>query len=124
MEPMEIANALEAEFVTDVVEVRTFRDQVTVTVNRDKIGSIARWLHDDPKIEMNFLSDLCAVDYPQSELRFGRPTLSRLVLGRFEHSRHAPAGLDGDPLYVVQNHVSGRDQHQGDDGREDDTEGQ
>jgi NADH-quinone oxidoreductase subunit C len=70
MEPMEIARALESEFGPDVVEVSSFRDQVTVTVNREKIGAICRWLHDEPTIEMNFLSDLCAVDYPKSELRF------------------------------------------------------
>jgi NADH-quinone oxidoreductase subunit C len=70
MEPMEIAQALEAEFTTDVVEVTTFRDQVAVTVNREKIGPVCRWLRDDPRIEMDFLSDICAVDFPESELRF------------------------------------------------------
>ena len=70
MEPMEITHALESEFTSDVVEVKTFRDQVTVTVNREKIGPICRWLRDDPRIEMDFLSDLCAVDYPKRELRF------------------------------------------------------
>ena len=70
MEPMEITHALESEFTSDVVEVKTFRDQVTVTVNREKIGPICRWLRDDPRIEMDYLSDLCAVDYPKRELRF------------------------------------------------------
>jgi len=70
MEPMEIAHALEAEFTADVVEVTTFRDQVGVTVNREKIGPVCRWLRDDPRIEMDFLSDLCAVDFPERELRF------------------------------------------------------
>ena len=70
MEPMEIAHALEAEFTTDVVEVTTFRDQVAVTVSPDKIGPICRWLHDEPRIVMDFLSDLCAVDFPERELRF------------------------------------------------------
>jgi NADH-quinone oxidoreductase subunit C len=70
MEPMEIARALESEFTTDVLEVESFRDQVTATVNRDKIVPICRWLRNDPGIEMDYLSDLCAVDYPRRELRF------------------------------------------------------
>jgi NADH-quinone oxidoreductase subunit C len=70
MEPMEIAHALETEFANDVLEVKAFRDQVTVTVNREEIGSICRWLREDPKIEMDYLSDLCAVDCPKNELRF------------------------------------------------------
>jgi len=70
MESMAIARALESEFSTDVVEVTTFRDQVAVTVSPDKIGAICRWLHDEPRIVMDFLSDLCAVDFPERELRF------------------------------------------------------
>ena len=70
MEPMEIARALESQFPAAVVELKAFRDQVTVTVNRDSIGEVCRWLRDDPSLEMNYLSDLCAVDYPKSELRF------------------------------------------------------
>jgi len=70
MEPMEIADALKSEFAGDVVEVKAFRDQVTVTVNRERVAEICRWLRDDAGTAMNFLSDLCAVDYPKAELRF------------------------------------------------------
>jgi NADH-quinone oxidoreductase subunit C len=70
MEPMEIVRALESEFEPDLIEVTGFRDQVSVTVDREKIGAICRWLRDEPGIEMNYLSDICAVDYPKKELRF------------------------------------------------------
>ena len=70
MEPMEIAHALKTEFATDVVEAKSFRDQVTVTVRRENIGSVCRFLRDDAGIEMDYLSDLCAVDFPERELRF------------------------------------------------------
>jgi NADH-quinone oxidoreductase subunit C len=70
MEPMEIAQALQTEFATSVVEVKTFRDQVTVTVNREKIGPICRWIRDDDRIKMDYLSDVCAVDFPKREFRF------------------------------------------------------
>ena len=70
MEPMEITHALESEFTSDVVEVKTFRDQVTVTVNREKIGPVCRWIRDDDRIKMDYLSDVCAVDFPERELRF------------------------------------------------------
>ena len=59
MEPMEIAKALETEFGGDVIAVQEFRDQVTVTVSRESIVPICRWLRDDPGTAMNFLSDLC-----------------------------------------------------------------
>jgi len=67
---MEIAHALKTEFAPHAVEVRSFRDQVTVTVSREKIGSVCFFLRDDARIEMDFLSDLCAVDFPGRKLRF------------------------------------------------------
>jgi NADH-quinone oxidoreductase subunit C len=70
VEPLEIARALEAEFGPDVLEVTSFRGQATVIVNRDRIVRICWWLRDDPGTRMEFLSDLCAVDYPKREHRF------------------------------------------------------
>jgi NADH-quinone oxidoreductase subunit C len=98
MEPMEVAKALETEFPGDVVEVREFRDQVTVTVNRERIVAICRWLHDDPSTAMDFLSDLCAVDYPESELRFS--VVYNLYSLSHRHRIRIKAGLPEDDLSI------------------------
>jgi NADH-quinone oxidoreductase subunit C len=99
MEPMEIAHALETEFATDVVEVKSFRDQVTVTVSRDKIGPVCRWLRDDARIEMDFLSDVCAVDFPEREPRF-EVVYNLYSLGH-RHRIRIKARLPEDDLSVV-----------------------
>jgi NADH-quinone oxidoreductase subunit C len=70
MEPMEIAAALAGEFPDEVIDERSFRGQVAVAVHRDNILDVCHFLYDDPRIEMNFLSDLCAVDFPDRALRF------------------------------------------------------
>jgi len=70
MEPSEIAEKIKRRFPDEVVEITQFRDQVSVTVKRDKIIDICRYLHEDPDILMDYLSDLCGVDYPGRRYRF------------------------------------------------------
>ncbi len=70
MEPLEIAEKIKEKFPGEVQEVLNFRDQVSVTVKRDRILDICLYLFKDSSIEMNFLSDLCGVDYKEREFRF------------------------------------------------------
>ncbi|RJQ48882.1 MAG: NADH-quinone oxidoreductase subunit C [Nitrospiraceae bacterium] len=70
MEPSEIATRLRDKFPLEVIEVKSFRDQVFVSVKRDRITDICRYLYEDPELSMNFLSDLCGVDYPERKYRF------------------------------------------------------
>ncbi len=70
MEPLEIVDRLKERFSEELVDVKQFRDQVFATVKREKILDICRYLHDAPDIQMNYLADLCGVDYPGRRLRF------------------------------------------------------
>lgn len=70
MEPIEIANRLKEKFPIEVVEVKSFRDQVFVSVKRERLLDICRYLYDDPDLSMNYLADLCGVDYPSRKYRF------------------------------------------------------
>ncbi|MCK5286964.1 MAG: NADH-quinone oxidoreductase subunit C [Thermodesulfovibrionia bacterium] len=70
MEPFEIAEKLKEKFFTDIIDVTEFRDQVSVSVRRERIVDICRYLFEDPDISMDYLSDLCGVDYPDREFRF------------------------------------------------------
>lgn len=70
MEPLEIAEKIKERFPDEVVDITQFMDQVSVTVKREKIVDICRYLHGDPHIYMNYLSDLCGGDYPDRKFRF------------------------------------------------------
>ncbi|UCD34680.1 MAG: NADH-quinone oxidoreductase subunit C [Nitrospiraceae bacterium] len=70
MEPLEIVNRLKAKYLNEISVVSQFRDQVFVSVNRDRILDICRYLHDDPEMYMDYLADLCGVDYPGRQYRF------------------------------------------------------
>ena len=70
MEPLEIAEKIKNKFLQEILDINQFRDQVSVTIKRDKIIDICRYLYEDPDIRMDFLSDLCGVDYPERKPRF------------------------------------------------------
>jgi NADH-quinone oxidoreductase subunit C len=64
MEPTEIAGLLRKErFPLEVKEIAEFRGQVSVTVRRERIVEILRFLHDAPELSFDYLEDLCGVDY-------------------------------------------------------------
>lgn len=70
MEPLEIVEKLKGKFAAEIIDVSEFRDQVTVSVKPGKITDICRYLHDDPDMYMDYLADLCGVDYPDRKYRF------------------------------------------------------
>ncbi|GAB4534673.1 MAG: NADH-quinone oxidoreductase subunit C [Thermodesulfovibrionia bacterium] len=63
MSPVEIADRLKERFAQEVLDVTEFRGQVSVTIKRERVREICRYLHDESGIEMDYLSDLCGVDY-------------------------------------------------------------
>ncbi len=53
-----------------VLELKEFRDEVTLVVRRELIVEISRFLRDEPELRYDFLSDLCGVDWPGRPERF------------------------------------------------------
>ena len=54
---------LSQAFPGAILDVATFRDEVTITVEREAIVPICRVLRDDPDLRYDFLADLCGVDW-------------------------------------------------------------
>ncbi len=63
MDPLQIAKMIEEKFAGQVLETTTHAGQVSVTVKREMITDICRYLHDEPSLRMDHLADLTAVDY-------------------------------------------------------------
>ena len=71
MEPLNIAEKLKEVFPDEVLAVSEFRGQVSVTLRKNRIRDIARYLHDDPDLYFDYLIDVCGVDYlGKKEKRF------------------------------------------------------
>lgn len=71
MEPAEIVKHIEDRFPDDVIGTEEFRGQVSVYLKKDRLPEIFRYLHDEPSLNLDYLKDLCGVDYlGRKEIRF------------------------------------------------------
>jgi NADH-quinone oxidoreductase subunit C len=71
MEPLEIAEKIKERFADEVIDLKEFRGQVSVTLKKDRVLEICRYLHDEPSLALDYLVDLCGVDYlGKKEVRF------------------------------------------------------
>lgn len=97
MEPIEIAKRIKERFADEVLDVREFRGQVSVTVRKNRILEISRFLHDDPDLFLDYPLDVCGVDYlGKKEMRF--EVVYHLYSIRHRHMIRLKAEVsEGDP---------------------------
>ncbi len=62
---------LKEKFLNSILEVTTFRGEVTVTVSKGEIFEICKFLHSDPDLQYHLLTDLCGLDFYPETPRFG-----------------------------------------------------
>ncbi len=71
MEALQVAEKIKERFPEEVLDVKEFRGQVSVTLKKERILDICRFLHDDPELFFDYLVDVCGVDYlGKNEKRF------------------------------------------------------
>ena len=61
---------LQEKFPASVLEVKTFRDEVSVTIQKKDIIGICRFLYSEADLQYQMLIDLCGVDYLPESPRF------------------------------------------------------
>lgn len=44
--------------------------ELTVSVRRENLLEVCRFLHDDPSLDFDLIADICSVDFPNEEPRF------------------------------------------------------
>ena len=62
---------LKEKFPNSILEVTTFRGEVTVWVSKGEIFDICKFLHSDPDLQFHLLTDLCGLDFFPQTPRFG-----------------------------------------------------
>src|SRR4030042_3900119 len=65
-----IVNKVKNNFPESVLEASTFRGENTLVLRAEDILPICRFLHDDPDLFFDYLTDLCGVDDYPHEPRF------------------------------------------------------
>ena len=93
---------LREDFPGAVQEAVSFQDEVTITVDREAIVPICRFLKEEAELRYDFLADLCGVDWrgkrePRFEVVYNlysipfslgqylRPTMHHLPVMRYVH---------------------------------------
>lgn len=66
----DVVTLVQEQFPQAVEEAASFRGEHTIRVKREHLLAVARFLKEDPAAALNFLSDLCGVDYEGREPRF------------------------------------------------------
>jgi NADH-quinone oxidoreductase subunit C len=61
---------LQEKFSASVLEVKTFRDEVNVTLQKKDIFEICQFLYSDSDLQYRMLTDLCGVDFFPESPRF------------------------------------------------------
>lgn len=70
MDNSTVRERLQAALPHAIAGSQEFRGQLSVSVKREAIVDVARFLRDDPQLAYTFLENLCAVDYLGREPRF------------------------------------------------------
>jgi len=65
-----ILTKVKGKFPESILDASTFRGEITVNLRAEDILPICRFLHDDPELSFNYLTDLCGVDNYPHEPRF------------------------------------------------------
>jgi NADH-quinone oxidoreductase subunit C len=61
---------LKEKFPSSILDVKTFRNEVNVTVQKKDIMEICKFLHSDPDLQYHMLTDLCGLDFFPETPRF------------------------------------------------------
>ena len=62
-QPLDPVEAVRAALPDALLDVRVFRDETTLIIDRESVPEVARYLRDTAGLVYNFLSDISAVDY-------------------------------------------------------------
>lgn len=59
-----VVSVLKEKFEEEILQVETLYDFLTLTLKKDKIVDIIRYLYDHPETKMQYLTTLCGIHYP------------------------------------------------------------
>ncbi|NNM95382.1 MAG: NADH-quinone oxidoreductase subunit C [Bacteroidia bacterium] len=61
-----VEKKLRDRFPQDIVSAEMMRDFPVITVKKDKIIDVVKFLYDDPELQFRFLTDLCGIHFPDN----------------------------------------------------------
>jgi len=65
-----IAQRIHTRFPDHFIQAREALGELTVSIRRESVMEVCRFLREDPELDFDHLTDICSVDYPEDEERF------------------------------------------------------
>jgi NADH-quinone oxidoreductase subunit C len=65
-----VLDALKAKFSEAIQSVSFYAGEVTVLLEKDALLPVCRFLKEEPSLRLDYLSNLCGVDFPERDKRF------------------------------------------------------
>jgi len=65
-----LVSKVKEKFPESILDASTFRGEITLHLRAEDILPVCRFLHDDPELSFDYLTDLCGVDNYPHEPRF------------------------------------------------------
>ncbi len=65
-----LTNKIKENFPESILAASAFRDENTLVLRTEDLLPVCRFLHDDPDLGFDYLTDLCGVDHYPREPRF------------------------------------------------------
>lgn len=62
-----VVSVLKEKFEEEILQEETLYDFLTITLKKEKIVDIIRYLYDHPETKMQYLTTLCGIHYPDSK---------------------------------------------------------
>ena len=61
---------LTEKFQNIIQETKTSYGELTLLIKKEEMVSLCRFLHDDPEMSFDHITDICTLDFPEDEERF------------------------------------------------------
>lgn len=64
------AEKIQSKFPGAFVEAREWRGDLSVTIKKESVSEVCRFLHGDPEMNFDYIVHVSSVDYPEREERY------------------------------------------------------
>ena len=90
-----IVEKVKEKFGESVEEISDFRDDLCITIKKDQIVNLGKFLKDDPSLQFIMCKDVTAVDWATRKKRF--TTVYHIYSFKLNYSLRLKSNIDDDP---------------------------
>ncbi len=95
VEEKKTTNCLKEKFGESVEEISDFRDDLCITIKKDQIVNLGKFLKEDPDLQFIMCKDVTAIDWATRKKRF--TTVYHIYSFKLNYTLRLKSNIDDDP---------------------------